>query len=117
LKSGQWERPALNKSMHAAFRRAAELAPDRIEFTYRYAESFYDLDPPDWDGALKAWAVLEEKAPTAVERETMRLHAAHVLIQQKRFVYARALLDSITEPPLQKQKEKLIAELPVEPAK
>ena len=41
--------------MHEAFRTAAELAPDRIEFTYRYAESFYDLEKPDWDGAFKAW--------------------------------------------------------------
>jgi hypothetical protein len=45
--------------MHEAFRKAAELAPDRLEFTYRYAESFYDLTTPDWDGALKAWNTLE----------------------------------------------------------
>lgn len=117
IKSGQWERLALSKSMHEAFRRAAELAPDRIEFTYRYAESFYELDPPDWDEALKMWAQLEEKAPTAVERETMRLHAAHVLIKQQKFDHARMLLSTVTEEPLQKQKEKLIAELPVEAAK
>ena len=117
IKSGQWERLGLNKSRHGAFRRAAELAPDRIEFTYRYAESFYELDPPDWEGALAVWARLEEQAPTAVERETMRLHAANVLIKQQRFDHARSLLALVTEEALQKQKEKLIAELTGEAAK
>jgi outer membrane PBP1 activator LpoA protein len=69
------------------------------------------MDPPDWDGALKAWGALEEKAPTAVERETMRLHAANVLIKQGKPDHARALLATVTEPALQKQKEKLVAEL------
>ncbi|HYD83677.1 MAG TPA: hypothetical protein VEA63_06480, partial [Opitutus sp.] len=107
---------AINRSIHEAFKKAAELAPDRIEFTYRYAESFYHLDPPDWDAALKAWGALEEKAPTPVERETMRLHAANVLILQGKREHAQALLDTVTEEALQKQKEKLVAQLsePVE---
>jgi tetratricopeptide (TPR) repeat protein len=32
LKSGEWTRVALDKAMHHAFERAAELAPDRFEF-------------------------------------------------------------------------------------
>ena len=111
LKSGEWTRSALDRAMHHAFERAAELAPDRFEFAYRYAESFYDLDSPDWDGALKAWAALEEKAPTAVERQTMRLHAANVLVKQGRPDHARALLDSVDEPSLQARKQKLVAQL------
>ncbi len=111
LKAGEWKKEAINHAIHEAFGHAAELAPDRIEFTYRYAESFYDMDPPDWDGALKAWGALEEKAPTAVERETMRLHAANVLIKQGKPDHAKALLATVTEPTLQKQKEKLVAQL------
>lgn len=111
LASGEWKQEAVDHAIHEAFRKAAELAPDRIEFTYRYAESFYHRDPPDWDAALKAWGALEEKAPTPIERETMRLHAANVLIKQGRHDHARALLDTITEEPLQKQKEKLVAQL------
>ena len=111
LKSGEWTRAALDQAMHHAFQRAAELAPDRFEFAYRYAESFYDLETPDWDGALKAWAALEEKAPTAVERQTMRLHAANILIKTGRPDHARALLDTVDEPSLQTQKQKLIAQL------
>jgi hypothetical protein len=66
--------------MQEAFRRAAELAPDRIEFTYRYAESFYDIQDPDWAAALKAWEGLEARAQSDIERQTMRLHEANVLL-------------------------------------
>ena len=111
LKSGEWRQEAIDQSIHEAFRRAAELAPDRIEFTYRYAESFYHLEPPDWDAALQAWSTLEIKAPTAIERETMRLHAANVLIKQGKTGEARGVLDTITESALAKPKEKLVAQL------
>ena len=109
LKSGEWTRPALDQAMHEAFKRAAELAPERFEFGYRYGESFYDLEKPDWDAALKVWGALEEKAGTAIERETLRLHAANVLLKQGRPDQAKFLLNSVTEPELQAQKQKLIA--------
>jgi tetratricopeptide (TPR) repeat protein len=112
IKSGQWPRPALERSMHLAFKRAAELAPARFEFSYRYAESFYDLDSPDWDDALKAWSALEEQAETDVERQTMRLHAANILIMQERFDHARTLLATVTDESLQKQKQRLTVKLP-----
>ena len=112
LKAGEWRQEAIDHAIHEAFRQAAELAPDRIEFTYRYAESFYDLQPPDWDGALKEWAKLEEKAETPIERETMRLHAANVLIKQGKMDHARELLKTIEQTGLSKQKEKLVAQLP-----
>jgi tetratricopeptide (TPR) repeat protein len=111
LKSGEWRRDAIDHTIHEAFRQAAELAPDRIEFTYRYAESFYDLDPPNWDGALKEWSTLELKAPTEIERQTMRLHSANVLIKQGKPDAARDVLTKVTEPSLEKQKEKLVAQL------
>ena len=111
LKSGEWRQDAIDHSIHEAFRQAAELAPDRIEFTYRYAESFYDLEPPDWDGALKEWSTLELKAPTEIERQTMRLHSANVLIKQGKLDAAREMLTKVTESSLEKQKEKLVAQL------
>ena len=112
LKSGEWRQEAIDHTIHEAFRKAAELAPDRIEFTYRYAESFYDLQPPDWEGALKEWEKLEEKAETPIERETMRLHAANVYLKEGKVEHARELLATIDEPGLAKQKEKLVAQLP-----
>ena len=112
LKSGEWQRPALDRAMREAFRRAAELAPNRIEFTYRYGESFYDLATPDWDEALKVWGALEERLKPGLEQETVRLHAANILIAQGKFDHARALLATVTAEPLTKQKEKLVAQLP-----
>jgi len=112
LKSSDWPRPALDRAMHEAFRRAAELAPNRIEFTYRYGESFYDLENPDWDGALKVWGALEERLKPGLEQETVRLHAVNILIKQGKFDYARVLLATVTAEPLAKEKEKLVAQLP-----
>lgn len=108
LKSGEWKRDALDGAMHEAFRRAAELAPDRFEFSYRYAESFYDLEKPDWNAALKVWSALEEKAPTAIERQTMRLHAANICLKMGKREHAKALLDTVDDPKLQVQKQRLL---------
>ena len=112
IRGGVYTEATLEAAMHQAFKRAAELAPDRIEFTYRYAESFGDLSKPDWNGALSAWAQLEEKAPTRLERQTMRLQAANVLLKQRRYDIVRILLDSVTEPTLAAPKQNLVAQLP-----
>jgi tetratricopeptide (TPR) repeat protein len=111
IKVGEWTRASLDNAMHHAFQRAAELAPDRFEFAYRYAESFYDMEKPDWDAALKMWSTLEEKAPTAIERQTMRLHAANICIKLGKLAHARALLDTVDDPKLQGQKERLLPQL------
>ena len=111
LRSGEWTRAALDQAMANGFKRAAELAPERFELAYRYAESFYDLAKPDWDAALKAWAALEDQAQTPVERQTMRLHAANVLIKQGKPDHARTLIVTVDEPALQGQKQKLVAQL------
>ena len=111
LKSGEWTRAALDNAMHHAFKQAADLAPERFEFAYRYAESFYDMENPNWDEALKAWSALEEKAQTPIERQTMRLHAANVFIKMGKIDHAKALLDTVDEPKLQGQKQRLVAQL------
>jgi len=112
LKSGQWTRPQLDKAMREAFQRAAEIAPDRIEFAFRYAESFYDLETPDWDEAAKQWQALEAQSTPGPKRQFIQLHRANVMILQGKHAEARALLAQIDDPSLAKQKEKLVAELP-----
>ncbi len=111
LKSGEWTRAALDNAMHNAFKRAHELAPDNFDYAYAYAMSFYDLENPDWDGALKAWAALEEKSQTPLERQTMRLHAANVLVKLGKEDHAKALLETIDEPDLQGQKQRVVSQL------
>jgi len=117
LKSGEWKRATLDSTAHSAFKRAAELAPDRFEFAYRFAESFYDLENPDWDAALQAWSALEDKAPTPIERQTMRLHAANICLKMGKPDHARALLNTVEEPALQGQKQKLLEQLGAAAAK
>jgi tetratricopeptide (TPR) repeat protein len=112
IQKGVYSRQTLETAMHEAFKQAAELAPDRIEFTYRYAESFADVEPPDWDGALAYWAVLEAKTAVPLEQQTIRLQRANIRIKQGRFDDARPLLASVTDSKLQDQKQKLVAQLP-----
>lgn len=111
LQSGEWTRAALDTAVHNAFKRAAELVPERFEFAYRYAESFYDLEKPDWNEALQTWSALEDKAPTSVERQTMRLHGANICLKLGKTDHARLLLSAVTEASLQAQKEKLLVQL------
>jgi tetratricopeptide (TPR) repeat protein len=117
LKDDHWTRAALDHSMLEAFRRAAELAPGRIEYTYRYAKAFYDLETPDWENALKAWRALEPQAKPGLELQLIHLQEANILLKQKKPDDARALLDAITEPKLAEEKQKLVAQLPPKPAK
>ena len=111
LKSGEWSRASIDHSMQEAFKNASEMAPGRIEFSYRYAESFYDMQDPDWAAALKAWEGMEARATSQTERQTMRLHQANVLLNMGKPESARKVLDTVTDPSLAAQKEKLAAQL------
>lgn len=111
LKGGEWTRQSLDEAMHQAFKRAAELAPARFEFSYRFAESFYDLERPDWDAALQVWSRLEEEAESSIERQTMRLHAANICLKVGKREHAQVLLGTVDEPALQGHKQKLVAQL------
>lgn len=111
LATGQFTRAKLDDAMLTAFRRGAELAPGNMAYAYRAAEAYYDLETPKWEEALKAWGALEEKAKPGVEQQTIRLHAANVLHKLGRDDHARALLVTITEAPLLKQKQTVLDEL------
>ena len=108
LKSGEWTRASIEHSMQEAFRTASELAPDRIEFSYRYAESFYDMQEPDWALALRTWQGLEGRAQSEVERQTMRLHETNVLLNMGKAADARKVLDTVTDPAMADQRRKLL---------
>jgi hypothetical protein len=94
--------------MQEGFRRAAELAPDRIEIGYRFAESFYDMQEPDWPAALKAWEGLEARGQSEIERQTMRLHQVNVLLNMGKADRARKVLDTVTDPTLASQRQKMV---------
>ena len=117
LKSGAWTRATLDQGMQDAFERATVVAPDNVAYAYRYGESFYDLERPEWSAALVFWFALEAKVTAPLEKETIRLHQANVLVQQQKFAEALAVLEKVQAPVLQAQKQKLVAQLPVNAAK
>lgn len=110
VRSGDWEADAVDSASHEGFRKAAELAPERFEFVYRYGESFYDVPEPDWDAALEVWGGLESRSGSEIERQVIRLHAAKVCLESGRREHALALLGTIDEPTLASQREKLVAQ-------
>jgi len=117
LKSGSWTRATLDQGMQDAFEQATALAPGNVAYAYRYGESFYDLERPEWSAALEFWRTLEAKVAAPLEKETIRLHQANVLLHQQKFAEVLALLETVKEPILQTQKQKLVAQLPVNSAK
>lgn len=117
IRTGQFTRAALDKTMLEAFGHAAEFAPDNFAYAYRHAEAYYDLEKPQWDNALKTWSALEERAKSGVEKDTIRLHAANVLLKQGQTERARALLAMVNDPVLQKQKQTLLDQLAPKPEK
>ena len=117
LKTGQWTRAQLDKTMQEAFLQATLNAPDDWRYAYRYGLSFYDLEAPEWETALQFWKDFEKKLKPGVEQQTCHLHQAKVLVAQHHLDEARATLETVTEAILAKQKEKLVAELTASAAK
>lgn len=117
LKTGQWTRAQLDKTMQNAFLQAMQCAPNDWRYAYRYGLSFYDLETAEWEAALQFWQDFEKKLKPGVEQQTCRLHQAKVLIAEHHFDEARSMLATVSEPALAKEKEKLVAELPAPGAK
>jgi len=117
IRTGQFTRQALDKTMLGAFQHAAEYAPDNFAYAYRSAEAYYDLEKPQWEDALKAWSALEDRAKPGVEKETIRLQAANVLIKSGQPEKAKALLAAVNETVLQKQKQTLLDQMAPKPEK
>ena len=117
LKSKAWTPATIDKTMTDAFARAVSLAPDRTDFAYRAAESYYDLAEPRWEEAYRVWTALEERLSGRLETQTVRLHRARVLWKQGLAGDARELAATVDAPELAAQKAKLLAEFAAEDAK
>lgn len=115
LASGEWKRPGLDAAMQEAFLQAMTLAPDNPEYALAYGKSFYELEPTDWDAALKFWRTLEAKMKTPLMQQAIHLYEAKVLLKQARPDEARALLATVVDPQLAKDKEALATD-PAVPA-
>jgi len=101
----------IDRLIQAAFEEAARLKPEEWAFAYRHAESFYDLEQPDWSAALLAWGKLEARAASVLEKETIRLHRANVLSRMGQVSQALEIVDSIVSVPLAGACEQLRRQL------
>lgn len=110
LKSGEWTAAKIDEAMQKAFLQASQLTPGEWRYAYRYGLSFYDVANPDWDTALKFWEKFEGELKPGIEQQACRLHRAKALIELRRLDEARSLLDTVTEPALAHQKDKLETE-------
>jgi tetratricopeptide (TPR) repeat protein len=111
LKSGEWAREKLDAALISAFREAMNLAPDNWRYAYRFGLAFYDVDQPDWAEALGFWQSFESRVKPGIEQQTCRIHQARIHLARGERDRARAILETVTESVLDRQKTKLIAEL------
>jgi tetratricopeptide (TPR) repeat protein len=111
MKTGQWTRTDLDKTMQNAFLQAMQCAPDDWRFGYRYGLSFYQVEKPDWDAALQFWKDFEKKLPADTQQGAARINQAKVLLAKGLPEDAKTVLGTVTEPALADEKEKLIAEI------
>jgi tetratricopeptide (TPR) repeat protein len=113
--AGRLDAATVRRQSADAFKRAVELAPDSVPYAYRQAESYYDLAEPDWPAAINAWQKLETRVSPGIERQTIELHIANILVKQEKFDEARAVLTGVTDPSLKENRETLVARMPQTP--
>jgi tetratricopeptide (TPR) repeat protein len=111
VKDRLFTRDTIEEQMQEAFHQASKLDPDNWAYSYRYAESFYDLEHPDWKKAMFEWARLEQSARKGIERQTVQLHQANIMIKQGRYLATRDILEEVDEPVLASNRRALEAEL------
>ncbi len=105
---GGYDRRTFDQEMLAAFRNAAQLDRNDQDLQRRYAETFFDLENPDWNQALQEWNRLLNTADSPLETDLIRLQKARVLIQLGRHDEARTQLIGIDRPALEEARQQLL---------
>lgn len=96
-----------DKQLSRSLSEAVRLAPEELKYKRLYAESFYDLQKPNWDKALKTWSSLLVQGITDTEAQAIHLHRARIMAQLGREDEARDVLAGVTHPALAATKRKV----------
>ena len=104
-----YTRATLDEQMSRAFGQAAQLAPEDLGLQMRYAESFYDLESPDWAKAALQLAHCASLAESHVHKQTVHLHQARVAAEMGELEIAKTHLDSVTMKALAKSEARVRA--------
>ena len=115
LKEKVIESAVLEKKMQEAFAEAAKLAPQERSFALRYAESFYELEKPDWSAAMKCWEDLRKTSKSPKEEDLIAFNQASILFEMKKFEEARAKLGKVFHPDYEAARQELLGKLPKPP--
>jgi len=87
------------------YRAAIKMAPDQIDYSRALAETYYSVEPPDWDAAREAWFAVYQLSP---ERHQTIIHLARVCIRNERFDEAEWWLQQIDRPNADALVERLL---------
>ncbi|MDR2980904.1 MAG: hypothetical protein LBV12_01510 [Puniceicoccales bacterium] len=101
------KREECDKKMQEAFHTAAELNPDEAGYRWRYAESFFDCEKPNWRLALAAWNSLAAEARSPLEKEVLGLYRARVHAELGQKSEAETLLGASKSPQLESTREEI----------
>lgn len=104
-------RAEFDENMQNAFRLAAILSGKNPDFYWRYAESFYDVENPDWEAALFAWENVA-RVPSVKERgdltAAVSLHRARALAELSRIDEADTILrQTVAFPALERSRRRV----------
>jgi tetratricopeptide (TPR) repeat protein len=86
------------------FSEAARLQPLNAEYARAFAEAFYSVTKPDWQGALEAWQHFYDVSP---QKDFALLNLARVQINLGNKIEARASLARIKGPEYSRLKARL----------
>ena len=101
----------LNSQMFNSFKEAAALGNNNLAFQYRYAEAFYDNPKADLKEALEEWQRIEGLSILERDKQMIRLHQANLQIMLGNKDLAEVILEKVTDPYWDSNKEVLLAKL------
>lgn len=101
----------LDRAIQANFREAMINSPSDVSLKMRYAQSFFDIEDPDWEAALEIWQELYGQAGSEYEQQIIRLYTARVRYELGHYRAARKLLKQVDHPSLDESKQIIADEL------
>lgn len=99
----------IDLQIQESFRTAAMLNPTHLPYRLRYAQSFFDVDKPNWEAAIEEWQQLVDFPGDPVQMQMMELYMARARFEAGHHTAARKIIKRIDRPELAESKEKLLA--------
>lgn len=102
-------RSDLDTKMLESFQMAHKLDPDNRKYLERYAQSFYDVEQPNWKYAVELWDELLKNPDSELERQALKLQKARAVFELGDIDMAKYLVNQVEDPSLQFSREELIS--------